>query len=249
MRPEKGMSLAGVMHIPGREHETRWGSLTVLKSFTSLQKIEIFLMSLAGWLGLRLIGATLRYRVEGWEHFEQFRDRKEPVIYSFWHNQIFCATHFWRFRNIVVITSRHFDGEVIARVIKRFGYASARGSSSRGAVKALLEAKKKVEQGLDAAVTLDGPRGPVYRVKPGPVWLSSKTGAAILPFHIQPKWFWSLDSWDRFRIPKPFSPVLVKIGQPLIVPSKGDQESWVIRHQEEMDRIGEYGEAYWAIGP
>ncbi len=203
-------------------------------------------MSLAGWILLRLIGATLRYRVEGWENLKQFKERKTAVIYSFWHNQIFCATHFWQFRNIVVISSRHFDGEVIARVIKKFGFASARGSSSRGAVKALLETKNKVKQGLDVGFTLDGPRGPAYRVKPGPVWLSRKTGAPIVPVHIQPKWFWSLNSWDRFQIPKPFSPVLVKIGRPLFVPSEEDQKSWVMRHQEEMDRIGAYSQAYWA---
>jgi lysophospholipid acyltransferase (LPLAT)-like uncharacterized protein len=217
-----------------------------LKTFTPLQKIEIAVMSLAGWMVVRLIGATLRYRVEGWENYRQFEERKEPVIYSFWHNQIFCATHFWRFRNIVVMTSHHFDGEVIARVIKKFGYISARGSSSRGAAKALLELKRKAQQGLGVAFTSDGPRGPKYKAKPGPVWLSRKTGVAILPFHIQPKWFWSLDSWDRFQIPKPFTPVLVKIGQPLRVPSEEDQESWVIRHQQELDRIGEYGRAYWA---
>lgn len=202
-------------------------------------------MSLAGWILLRLIGATLRYRVEGWENIRQSKEREEPFIGSFWHNQVFCAAHFWRFQNIVVMTSRHFDGEVIARVIRKLGFIPARGSSSRGAAKALLEAKQKVQQGLTVAFTSDGPRGPVYRVKPGPVWLSRKTGVPILPFHIQPKWFWSLNSWDRFQIPKPFSPVLVKIGQPLLVPSEEDQESWVIRHQEEMDRIGAYSQAYW----
>jgi len=227
------------------EQESRWGSLIALKAFTLLQKIEIVLMSLAGWMLLRLIGATLRYRVEGGKNVRQLKERKEPFIGSFWHNQVFCAAHFWRFQNIVVMTSRHFDGEVIARVIRKLGFIPARGSSSRGAIKALLEAKRKVQQGLTVAFTADGPRGPAHRVKPGPVWLSRKTGAPILPIHIQPKWFWSLNSWDRFQIPKPFSPVLVKIGQPLIVPSEEDQESWVIRHQEEMDRLGEYGEAYW----
>ena len=227
------------------EQESRWGSLIALKAFTLLQKIEIVLMSLAGWMLLRLIGATLRYRVEGGKNVRQLKERKEPFIGSFWHNQGFCAAHFWRFQNIVVMTSRHFDGEVIARVIRKLGFIPARGSSSRGAIKALLEAKRKVQQGLTVAFTADGPRGPAHRVKPGPVWLSRKTGAPILPIHIQPKWFWSLNSWDRFQIPKPFSPVLVKIGQPLIVPSEEDQESWVIRHQEEMDRLGEYGEAYW----
>ncbi len=223
----------------------RWGSLTTLKPFTPWQRIEIFLISSLGWLLLRLIGATLRYRVEGWENFGQFKESKKPVIYSFWHNQIFCATHFWRTRNIVVMTSRHFDGEVIAKMIEKLGYVPARGSSSKGGVKALLELKRKVQKGLDVAFTADGPRGPVYRVKPGPVWLSRKTGAPILPFHIQPRWFWSLQSWDRFRIPKPFSPVLVKIGQALIVPSEADEESWILHYQEEMDRIERYCKAYW----
>ena len=216
-----------------------------MKTFTPLQKIEIALMGLAGWIAVRLIGATLRYRVEGWERVRQFKERKEPVIGSFWHNQVFCAAHFWRFQNIAVVTSRHFDGEIIARVIKKLGFIPARGSSSRGAVKALLEARRKVQQGLTVAFTSDGPKGPMHKAKPGPVWLSRKTGVPILPFHMQPKWFWSLNSWDRFQIPKPFTLVLVKIGQPLMVSSEEDQESWVIRHQEEMDRIGEYSQAYW----
>ena len=223
----------------------RWGHLTTAKSYTLWQNLELFLMSSLGWMLLRLIGATLRYQVEGWENFRQFKERRKPVIYSFWHNQIFSATHFWRFRDIVVITSRHFDGEAIARMIEKLGYAPARGSSSKGGVKALIELKRNVQRGLDAAFTADGPRGPAYRVKPGPVWLSRKTGAPILPFHIQPKRFWSLNSWDRFRIPKPFSPVLVKIGQPLMVSSEGDEESWIIRYQEEMNRIERYCEAYW----
>ncbi len=228
-----------------RSIRARWGSLTTLTAFTSWQRIEIFLISSLGRILLQLIGATLRYRVEGWENFGQFKESKKGVIHSFWHNQIFCATHFWRFRNIVVMTSRHFDGEVIARMIERLGFVPARGSSSKGGVKALLELKRKVQSGLDVAFTADGPRGPVCRVKPGPVWLSRKTGAPIVPFHIQPRRFWSLRSWDRFRVPKPFSPVLVKIGQALIVPSDADEESWLLHYQEEMDRIEKYCEAYW----
>jgi lysophospholipid acyltransferase (LPLAT)-like uncharacterized protein len=216
-----------------------------LKTFTPLQKIEISLMSLAGWMVLRLIGATLRYRVEGWDRVRQVKERKKQFIGSFWHNQVFCAVHFWRFQNIAVMTSRHFDGEIIARVIGRLGFIPARGSSSRGAVQVLLEAKRSLRQGLTLCVTSDGPRGPRYKANPGPVWLSGKTGVPILPFHIQPKWFWSLNSWDRFQIPMPFTRVLVKFGQPLIVSPEEDQESWVIRHQEEMDRIGEYSQAYW----
>lgn len=216
--------------------------------FSLGQKVRIFLISHLGWALVRLIGATLRYRVENWEKFQQLKDAQQAIIYSFWHNQIFSATHFWRARGIVVITSRHFDGEYIGRVIKRFGYGAARGSSGKGAVRALLELKKHLEQGTDVAFTIDGPKGPLYQVKPGPLWLSKKTGAPIVPFHLEPKCFWTLNSWDRFRIPKPFSPALVVIGEPLLVPPHGKDAEWMPKYQEEMERIKNYCEHYWSAG-
>jgi lysophospholipid acyltransferase (LPLAT)-like uncharacterized protein len=207
------------------------------KPFTWMQRTEIFLLSWLGWLLVWLIGSTLRWQVDGWENFLEAKQQQRSIIYCFWHNQILSATHFWRFRNIVVITSQHLDGEVIAGTIKRFGYGSARGSSSRGAAKALLQLKRCIEQGKDVAFTADGPTGPAYQVKSGPVWLSRKTGAAILPFHIQPQGFWSLNSWDAFRIPKPFSRVLVKIGRPLMISSEQDEESGRAQFQSEMARL------------
>ncbi len=212
---------------------------------TCWQKLQVFLISHAASLLLGIIGSTLRYRVEDWDNFQQFENQKRPIIYSFWHNQILYATHFWRFRSIVVMTSRHFDGENIARVIESFGYGTARGSSGRGGLRALIELKRHLGAGTDVAFTVDGPKGPVYQVKAGPLWLSRQTSAPIVPFHIEPKRFWRLKSWDRFRIPKPFSPLLVKIGRPLIVPSKGPKESWMHIYQEEMDRLKNYCEAYW----
>jgi len=177
--------------------------------------------------------------------FLQAKAAGRPVIFSFWHNQIFSATYFWRNRNIAVITSRHLDGEVIARVIGGLGYLPARGSSTRGSTRALLELRRHLERKMDAALTVDGPRGPIHKVKPGPLWLSSKTGTPILPFHIQPRNFWRLRSWDRFQIPKPLTAVLVKIGEPFTVPAGDEPESWMIRYQQEMDRIRSYCEAYW----
>lgn len=200
------------------------------------------------WVGCGLvwsIGTSLRFRVEGWEHFQRLKDRSQPLIFSFWHNQILAATYFWRRRNIVVITSQNFDGEYIARIIRRFGYGAARGSSSRGAVRALLELKRCLGRGVDVAFTIDGPRGPVYQVKSGPLWLSQRTGAPILPFHIEPERFWRLRSWDGFRIPRPFSRVLVKIGKPLLVPAEADEESWLALYQEAMDRLKDYCEGFW----
>ncbi len=191
-----------------------------------------------------LVNWTIRFRVEGWEAIQEYRRRGQPVILSFWHNQIFSATYFWRFRGIVVMTSSHFDGEYIARIIHLFGYGSARGSSSRGAIRALLQLQRRLAEGKDVAFTIDGPRGPVYKVKPGPVWLSRKTQLPIVCFHIQPRKYWQLKSWDGFRIPKPFSKTLVKIGRPLTPPADGDDEAWLEVHQTEMDRLREYCENY-----
>ncbi len=205
---------------------------------------KLFLLSRFGWALVWLLGSLLRYRVEGWEHVERLKKAGSPAILSFWHNQIFYATHFWRFRNISVITSPHADGDYIAHIIERFGYSTARGSSTRGSTGALLELKRHLRKGGDVAFTIDGPRGPVYQVKPGPVWLSQKTGHPIVPFHIQPKSFWQTRSWDGFRIPKPFSPALVKIGPPFTVPPGDSGENWVHTYQRRMDALKEYCEAY-----
>ena len=226
-----------------RPHRNRNAAAT--KAFGFFQRIQLFLISGLAWALVWLIGMTLRYRVEGWENFARFREKGQATILSFWHNQIFSATHFWRFRNIVVVTSSHFDGEYVARIIKRFGYTSARGSTTRGGSQALRALKRSLSQGADAAFTVDGPRGPLYTVKPGPIWLSRKTSAPIVPFHIEPKFYWRLNSWDGFRIPKPFSPVVVKVGRPVSVPMDGEEKTWVCRYQEEMDRLRRYCESYW----
>ncbi len=208
------------------------------------QRICLAAGSTAGWALIWSLGTLLRYRVEGWEHFARLNRRGTPFIFSFWHNQIFCATHFWRFREIGVITSQHADGEYMARIIRRFGYFPARGSSRRGSTRALLQLKRHLAGGRPVGFAADGPVGPVYKVKPGPLWLSMKTRIPILPFHIQPRRFWAGSGWDGFRIPKPFSPALVKIGQPFLVPSGQSAKDWLPRYQETMDALKEYCESY-----
>ena len=187
----------------------------------------------------------MRYKVEGMDPVTRLRNAKTPFVASFWHNQIFMAAFFFRFSRIVVITSRHFDGEYIARIIQKFGFTPARGSSNRGAVRALLELKRFLtREGLEVAFTIDGPRGPIYRVKPGPIWLAQKTGLPILAFHIEPRRYWELKSWDRFRIPKPFTKAIVKISQPLIFPPDASPEACLETYQEEMDSLRRYCENY-----
>jgi lysophospholipid acyltransferase (LPLAT)-like uncharacterized protein len=217
-------------------------------AFNVWQRIQIRLISVVGWAAIWIIGCTLRYRVEGWDTVEGFRKNGKPIVFSFWHNQIFYATHHWRFQNVVVITSQHFDGEYIARIIEKFGYRPARGSSTRGAVRALLELKRFLEKGYDVAFTIDGPRGPVYTVKPGPVWLAQRTHSPLLAFHMQPERYWILGTWDGLRIPKPFTRVLLKIGTPICVSPGTEEEAWLGVFQAEMDALKEYCESYWKSG-
>ncbi|RPJ80047.1 MAG: DUF374 domain-containing protein, partial [Acidobacteria bacterium] len=120
------------------------------------ERIRLFLVGWLGYILVSAIGATLRYRVEGWEDFQRSRNEGRSLIFSFWHNQILQATHFFRFRGIIVMSSSHRDGIYTSQVIKKFGYAIARGSSTRGGVRALLEMKRHLEQGRDVGFTADG---------------------------------------------------------------------------------------------
>src|SRR6185369_1615815 len=155
---------------------------------------------------INLIGRTVRWEMIGWENWEAANKDGHIPIYTFWHNRVFLATYFWRRRKIVVMTSRSFDGEYIARFIQRFGYGAARGSSTRGGVGAIIEMARLMRAGCATAFTIDGPKGPRHIAKMGAVLLAKKSGHPILPMTISVKQFWQAPSWDFFQIPKPFTP-------------------------------------------
>lgn len=144
---------------------------------------------------------------------------------AFWHGRILPATYFFRRRGIVVITSENFDGEWIAGIIERFGYGTARGSTSRGGRKALLQLTRDMAAGKAAGFTVDGPRGPACVAQAGAVWLARATGNPVLPFHLEASRHWTLHSWDRTQIPKPFATVSLVVGEPFDVPGGGDDEA------------------------
>src|SRR5262249_41157169 len=135
-----------------------------------------------------------------------------------WHACILSATWFWRDRGIVVMSSLSRDAEYTGRVIKRFGYGTARGSSTRGGGRALAEMAECLKNGIEAGFTIDGPRGPAYVASPGGVTPPRHTGQAILPFHIATKKHVQLPSWDRLEIPLPFTRAAVLISEPIYVP-------------------------------
>jgi hypothetical protein len=201
------------------------------------RRLGLSLVAAAGWALVQVISRTIRYEILGSGILEDFRRRRRSVILCFWHNQIFSGTWLFRGQGIVVMTSRHQDGEFIARIIRRFGFGTARGSSTRGAVAALLEMGRRLEEGRDVAFTVDGPRGPVYRAKPGPIQLARRTGAPILPFHVEVERRWTLRSWDGFRIPKPFTRGFLEFGEPVHVPPSSELEEGLACLQSRLDGL------------
>ena len=188
-----------------------------------MKRLQARLIASAGYPVISALAATYRWRQEGLEHLDAVQRSGRQPIMAFWHGRILPSTYFFRRRGIVVITSENFDGEWIAGIIERFGYGTARGSTSRGAVKALVKLKRAMAAGKPAAFTLDGPRGPAKIAQPGAIWLAKATGHPVVPFHIEASRHWTLGSWDRTQIPKPFSDVAIAIGEPIDVPSDADE--------------------------
>jgi hypothetical protein len=187
-----------------------------------LKRLEAATIASVGYRLAATLGSTLRWRTEGLEHYDAIvQEGRQPVM-AFWHGRILPATIFFRGRGIVVITSENFDGEWIAGIIERFGYGTARGSTSRGGRRALLQLVRDMEAGKPAGFTVDGPRGPARVAQPGAIWLAKATGNPVLPFHLEADRHWTLGSWDRTQIPKPFATVALVVGEPFAVPADAD---------------------------
>jgi lysophospholipid acyltransferase (LPLAT)-like uncharacterized protein len=196
-----------------------------LHPLTRTQRTKAALISGVGYPLIASLGATLKWRVDGREHLEAVERSGKPPVLAFWHGRILPATWFFRRRGIVVITSENFDGEWIARIIQRFGFGTARGSTSRGGQKALLQLRRDMAAGRAAGFTVDGPRGPARRAQAGAVWLAGATGNPLIPFHCEAARHWTLRSWDRTQIPRPFSTVGLAIGTPIDVPGDAHAET------------------------
>ena len=193
------------------------------ETFSLRERLLVWLITWVGYLAIRLIAPTLRYTVSV-EEGGPPEGNVHPGIYVFWHRCVFTATYHFRNRGIVVMTSRSLDGEYIARFIQRFGYGTARGSSTRGATGAVVEMVRLMRAGCPAGFTIDGPKGPRYVAKMGAVLLAKKTGNPVLPFTIAAERFWEARKcWDRFQIPKPFTRVRVIIAPPIDVPPDADE--------------------------
>jgi lysophospholipid acyltransferase (LPLAT)-like uncharacterized protein len=190
---------------------------------SGVKRLQARAISVLGYRAVAALGATLRWRTEGLEQLDAVvREGRQPIM-AFWHGRILPATYYFRRRGIVVITSENFDGEWIAGIIERFGYGTARGSTSRGGWKALLQLTRDMAAGRPAGFTVDGPRGPARVAQAGAVWLARATGNPVLPFHLEANRYWTVRSWDRTQIPKPYATVAIAMGEPLLVPADADE--------------------------
>ena len=205
-----------------------------------IKRLQIAAIAGLGYPLISALGRTLRWRVEGLHHYEAIVASGHQPVMAFWHGRILPATYYFRRRGIVVITSENFDGEWIARIIERFGYGTARGSTTRGGRKAMVQLVRAMKAGRPAGFTLDGPRGPARVAQPGAVWLAGATGNPLLPFHLEAARCWTLGSWDRTQIPKPFSDVSLVVGEPIAVsPDPTEEELEAARRllEERLMRL------------
>ena len=188
-------------------------------------------ISQVGALVVRLLVLTLRVRVEDSAALARAMGC-EPFIIAFWHNRLLLVPPIWnrfiaprRPRRGVALSSTSRDGELIAQFIARFGIGPVRGSATRRGSAALRELASYLKKGHDVGITPDGSRGPLYEIKPGLVLLAQLTGASVLPLSFEFSRAWRLRTWDQFAIPKPFSAVTFRIGDPIHIPrTRGEAE-------------------------
>lgn len=211
------------------------------RAFTLKERVLLWLITWAGYLAIRLLGPTMRFAVsfEG-ESPKSMAER--PLILSFWHSCIIPATYVWRDLRIHVMSSDSFDGEYTGRIIQKFGFVKVRGSSSKGAVRALLGMRRALEEHSTVAFTIDGPKGPRYVAKPGPVVLSRNTSVPMVAFHIAVDRAWVLNTWDKCMVPKPFARALMRISRAVPVPRDGDADQYHQELQAALNRVRVFAE-------
>lgn len=206
------------------------------RRFSLWQRILLWFISWASYVAISLIGPTLRYSIS-WEEPPSPPDAtfEKPVIYCFWHRAVFPSAWLWRKTGIAVMVSRSFDGEYIARTLEKLGFIAVRGSSSRDGARALLGLRSQLQQGTAVVFTIDGPRGPKFVAKPGPVLLSRASNVPMAAFSVALSDAWVLNTWDALMIPKPFSKALVRLSAKIQVPAETKTETFLERDKELAD--------------
>lgn len=204
------------------------------KEFSFGQRVALWAVPKLTALLLAIIGTTLRFEVIAEEGAVP---EKPPTtgIFCFWHRCTLLSGWYFRKFRCSILISRSFDGELIARTLGLLGYGTVRGSSSRGGAAGLLGLQGVIERGLPVVFTADGPRGPIYQTKIGPVKLAQMTGQAMGSFYLLAESAWVMRSWDRFLIPKPFSRVAVSWARKVAAPAEDADAATLERTRQELN--------------
>jgi len=204
------------------------------QEFSFGQRIAIAVVPRLTALLLAIIGSTLRFDVIA----EEGAVPETPPttgIFCFWHRCTLLAGWYFRKFQCSILISRSFDGELITRTLRLLGYDAVRGSSSRGGAAGLLAMQEVIERGFPVVFTADGPRGPIYQTKIGPVKLAQMTGQAMGSFYLLPERAWVMKSWDQFLIPKPFSRVAVSWARKVAAPAADADAATLERVRQELN--------------
>ncbi len=201
--------------IAGRTAKIETVTSEASPKFTFGQRVVLALVPRMVWALLSIVGRTWRFEVIAEEGVAPVREGQKAgaEIYCFWHQCVLPCAFYFRASGAVILISQSFDGELITRILRMFGFDAVRGSSSRGAREGLLGLAQVIESGRTAIFTADGPRGPIYQTKMGPIKLAQMTGAPIGAFHLEPQKAWTMRSWDRFLVPRPFTKICVSWAQ------------------------------------
>lgn len=213
-----------------------------LENYYFFDRLLIRLTCYTASLLIKIIGRTIRFDDEEIGKIEKIESEGKAPIYAFWHDRILLSVYFLRNRFVIGMTSPSGDGEIIARTIQRCGWGAVRGSSSRDGAKGLIAMIRFTRKGFASGFAVDGPKGPRYQVKAGALMLSRKTANPILPILIECKSYWTLNSWDKFQIPKPFTLAKVFIGDPIYAVAVSPQvETEIEEYQNALDKLVEKG--------
>lgn len=226
---------------------------TRLPELSRWRRMQIPVIASAVYFVTRALGPTIRYEWLGWQNAQQCYDAGQRIIYAFWHRSIFSAMWNWRNTGVVVMNTTNFDGQWTRKVIERLGYGTAQGSSSRGGLKGLAVMARRLEEGRDVAFTIDGPRGPRYVAKPGPVMLARRTGCPIVVFHAGIETAHTFEeSWDLLQLPRPFSRGVMVVAPPIRVRERASAEEMESKHAEiqaALERVRDVAESWFSLPP
>ena len=196
------------------------------------------------WWMVKSLVSTYRFHYEGLEHLKlaESLHPKGAHLLALWHEDALIILSGMAGRPYLAMASRSKDGDYAAFIAEKFGFTLVRGSSrkrnrDKGGKEAMLEYIQQMSLGMSGGITVDGPKGPRHECKPGIVVIAKETGAAIVPIVARPHRFWELNSWDRFKIPKPFSKILIQYLPPVIVPHEATTEEVSLYCKKVRDRL------------